>query len=211
MTKQNVVFVTPAGDTQAGILSQWGRLIAAGMLRDDPIHLDGHVSRGQLETWLSSRLAAVVFFCHGQPDSLGNAVSLLDLENAGMCRGWLVIAIACHSALRLGPAAIEEGARSYLGFKHEFSWPLQYSRPFGDAVMAGLRPILEGAPIEAGERRMKEEFLNLYDRFKNGSARRQNNSTLFWMSALLNAETLCLLGDPQASILDIEEPLFAGG
>src|SRR5271165_5084653 len=113
MAAMTIVFVTPAGDTEAGILAQWGRIVAEAFQSRTPtcevMLLDGHVSRSNMQQLAYHSARAVLFFCHGRPDSLGNSDPLLDLNNVNLCHGMIVLAIACHSATLLGPACIEGG------------------------------------------------------------------------------------------------------
>ncbi len=58
----------------------------------------------------------VLYFCHGERDSLGQGPVLIDSSNVGDVAGGIILAFACHSAKELGPTAIQNGINAYLGF-----------------------------------------------------------------------------------------------
>lgn len=58
----------------------------------------------------------IVYFGHGEHDQWSN---LIDIHNAGLFKGAIVVAMSCSSMKELGVASIEHGAIAYIGNDQE--------------------------------------------------------------------------------------------
>ncbi len=76
------------------------------------------VNRAVVEKTISSSYL-VLYFGHGSRNKIGNPNVIFDNVNIYHCSGKILIAIACDVAVELGQEAINNGAKSFLGFDDE--------------------------------------------------------------------------------------------
>jgi len=85
------------------------------------------VTRDRITTVLNSNRdnnGLYFHFDHGQYKELigHNRDIVIDMDNAGILKGYGVYAFACESARILGREAVKAGARCYLGYKEPFGF-----------------------------------------------------------------------------------------
>ena len=80
------------------------------------------VTRKNFESILRNRQVDLVLLCgHGRPDAVsGDKEIILDINNSDALKGKAVHALSCRSADVLGPNAIKNGAKAYIGYKEDF-------------------------------------------------------------------------------------------
>ncbi len=93
----------------------------------------------------------VAFFGHGNRDTLGQP-ALIDRANINRATG-IVVAVACWSALELGPTAKAMGVESYVGFTDEIH--VVESEVIDRLVCEGFEGLLSG---EESPQAFEEKF-----------------------------------------------------
>ena len=104
--------------------------------------MPGHVNR------IRAFLFLVIHYDHGSAFTLwgqeNNALEAgLDEQNIDTISGRILSTVSCLSASGLGPAAIGEGATSYLGYTDLHSFWTGYEDEFGEAANAANFALLE--------------------------------------------------------------------
>lgn len=110
------MWIAPARDeVEQYMRDKWGHpVIAEIQTRTGQAPAQGDASdRQHLEDALPES-GDIYYFGHGTEDALG-IPTLIDRDNVSRIRDMLV-AVACDSAERLGPAAIAAGTRAFVGF-----------------------------------------------------------------------------------------------
>ena len=79
-------------------------------------------NRKEFETFLKKKSIDLVLLCgHGACDKIaGNNEVILDTDNDNLLNGRIVHALSCQSAKKLGPDAMQKGAKGYVGYKENF-------------------------------------------------------------------------------------------
>ena len=200
----NVCLIRPNDGNIAGQqLAQWGGQLLQNI--SPPHHLSVDLKGAKLATRKGIHLAlqksnAILYFGHGLPDRLyGQNGSLLDQKNISRAQKKIIIAIACYSSKKLGVAAMQAGARGYLGFEDEIGW----YRPISPNVLAligssfisgSLRMLNNQATLQQAKHEMENAFDGLINFLKN-QARNQLNSGEARRWALWNKVHLQILGN----------------
>lgn len=160
---------------------------ALGMEKHDLIIYAGH---GGKDTW------------RGQTPFSERA--LLDLENAWWLSGSIVVSIACLTISRLGPKAVVESARGYLGFSDLVVSPCstqQFERNYrADFIRTFMSPVvslIEGKRLDACVFDFRElciSYANLY--YREG----YQFSGYYEWAMMHNASVFDYLGNPHNTL-----------
>src|SRR5271154_1706129 len=113
----DVLFTRPADDSAAAQIAPWGQALIQRIGSRSHIDLAGDAAtRETVDAEIASGVRSVFHFGHGTEDSLlGHGGALIDASNAPLVAD-MIVAIACESAVNLGPLAVNAGVRAYLGF-----------------------------------------------------------------------------------------------
>ena len=100
-----------------------GFLIRYVVPRSQPPQLVGPLDRRVLFSTLAVG-DVIIGVGHGSPTEFcgHNSQVLLDTISLPNVRGKVVVLISCQTALQLGPALINAGAASYIGFLEDLVW-----------------------------------------------------------------------------------------
>ena len=145
----------------------------------------------------------VLFFGHGsETELLGERnVAFVDGMNISLAAGKVFIAVACSSARVLGPVAIQNSVKSYLGFNGLLVWIHgDPNNQFQPATTIGIRRLLLGGTTGDARLKMFEAFGNAVDFYLNGTGRGTANSAIGWLAAYWDQQHLVLLGYTKAAL-----------
>ena len=143
-----------------------------------------------------------LFFGHGTKGRLqGSGTDLVDALNVGSLSGTVVVAIACWSAVKLGPDAISAGAKAYLGFDDLVAFlPSDPDDEFGDSFTAGIRSMLTGADAASALGDMRKRLDLAFDFYRKGAGAGRTDSVIGWLCANWDKSRLTLLGNGAATL-----------
>jgi hypothetical protein len=135
----DTLFTRPADDSAAAQIAPWGQALIQRIGSRTHTDLAGSAAmRGTVDVELASGVQSVFHFGHGTEDSLlGHGGAIVDAANVHIVPK-MVVAIACESAVNLGPLAVSSGVRAYLGFDDILGVPSKAPLPMGRAVSGGL-------------------------------------------------------------------------
>jgi hypothetical protein len=160
-----ILVITPEGDPVERALSgtatfavvQAGRAVTT--VAPPPT-----LTRGAVDTELAAAPGSdLLYFGHGQRAQLGAPIALVDGVNVAYLQGSVVLAMACSSAERLGPDAVQNGVRTWIGFTRPVLLPLGAGSaalaPWHAAPLAALG----GASAAAVVKQTQDEFGRVAD------------------------------------------------
>jgi len=147
---------------------------------------------------------AIIGVGHGSPSEFcgHNNQVILDTKSIPDVKDKVVILISCETAQVLGPALIDAGAASYIGFKKDLVWVCDADlafTPWSDkmalTVMGPItncvNTILDGRPVEEGYNAMLEELSRNAD---------VEEDELIKSCIQFNRRNAVLLGNPMARV-----------
>jgi hypothetical protein len=163
------------------------------------------VTRAEVEASIPGA-SLVLYVGHGEADALVGATRLIDVDNIRLAAGSLFVAIACHSAARLGPQAILHGVDAYLGWE---TWltlltPSVYGDPFGEALEHAFVDLFQGISIGRAAQSLSLELHKVVDFYRSGPGSADPNAVFGAVFAYWDANHLVVRGDGSASILAFE-------
>ena len=177
-----------------------------------PLTFETCTSREEADDLLRSH-RNVIYFGHGERDALlipkkllKKARILIDRRNLAGVPARVVVAIACWSGEELGRTTTEDGGSdavsAYLGWLDDVSWPTDWPEPVGDAVVEGLRGLLNGSTVGEAESAVKQAFDAAHDRYRGeGPGRMPTDRVAFGkMCAIYWRERIVLHGDATATL-----------
>lgn len=163
----SVVFIRPADDAAGSDLSDWGdevRRAAVAAAAAAPGTVDDYAggantSRATIDAALGSGPDHVVWFGHGRTDALiASGSTLIDSANVGGITG-VLIAIACDTALALGPTCLGGNVKAFLGFDDHVGWPAKAPDPMGEAITDALERLFSHqTDIDDAARELRYNF-----------------------------------------------------
>jgi hypothetical protein len=201
----DLLFLRPADDSAAAQVATWGQVLIQRLGSRTHTDLAGRLaSREAVDAELSYGVRSLFHFGHGTEDALvGNGDPLVDTTNASRVPE-AIVAIACESAVELGPRAVEQGVRSYLGFDETLGFPAKAALPMGFAVSNGLSCLFtSGHAIGCAAEQMRQEFEKARQEYrKRGAAYGLSGSDTRAARVFMrsNLYSLKLLGDENTTI-----------
>jgi hypothetical protein len=200
----NLTFVRPEADNVESGLSAWAQLLLtsiAGKTGLTVVDLRGpQVTRHTVTNAMSGQ-HLMIFFLHGTRNALGDPAAYVDSGNVGGLTGAVVMAFACLAGDQLGPDAVAQGARAFLGFDDILT--NYHSQPalFGHHVETSVQPfILAGQSIDTVRSALEKSFQQIEQHYRTGQGQNHVNADVIWMAAHINWRGLVLHGDPHAKI-----------
>jgi hypothetical protein len=184
-------------------------VLAVANSSHDSLELRGHrtqITRAQIEASIPGA-NLVLYVGHGEADALVGLTRLIDSSNIGLAAGSLFVAIACHSAARLGPQAILRGVEAYLGWE---TWltlltPSVYGDPFGQAFERALMELFQEISIGKAARYLSLELNKVVDFYRSGPGAADPNAVFGAAFAYWDANHIVVRGDGSASLKTLEE------
>lgn len=172
-----VLVTNPEIDQLTRYLRVWTKkLIKHFNKKHDFIHLEqSKVSQKRFRKTLEKKgVECVLLNGHGADDRIaGNSLDdiLLDTSSAHLLKGTTVHALSCSTAQTLGPEAIRQGAKAYVGYDKQFvivlkndhlSNPLQDDTAalFLDPAMAVPKALLDGKSAAEAVAQAKQAYNN---------------------------------------------------
>ena len=121
----------------------------------------------------------------------------------------IVYALACNSLVKLGPLAIKNGAKAYIGYNDEFMWvgdPSKSSVPDKDKNSAPFRRVchllvyslLKGMPVKESIEKTKLEYIKLI-RHYGTSEDNFGDAPAIGLALSWNLLSLDIVGNPNAA------------
>jgi hypothetical protein len=153
-------------------------------------HVEGTVRAGD----------GFMFFGHGTPDTLGRTPALLDVANLDRLSDGIIVAFACESAIRLGPAAIAAGVQGYLGFD---DYLLIYPAPahaVSSAVFDSLDRFAQGRDLSEVRDSLAGALDRIFDDYAFKSRRFDLDAGIILACTRLMRRSLCAFGKDAARL-----------
>lgn len=207
-----VLVITPRDDGASKRCGSWADQLAAKF--KSALSRHNAQSRSEVTALLKDH-EHVLYFGHGEEDALVVPKRLLkkrqvlvDDANVTSNPERVVIAIACWSGEKLArvstDAASEKRITTYLGWRDEVSWPVDWPDPIGDAVVEGLTPLLEGMTVNDSADALKAAFDRAHDRYRTeGTSRMPSDQAAFGkMCAVYWRERMAVEGDGSATLVE---------
>lgn len=180
-----------------------GFLIRYVLPRSIPPQLVGPTDRKALFSTLTIG-DVIIGVGHGSPTQFcgHNDQVMLTTESIPDVQGKVVILISCETAQELGPALVDAGATSYIGFKKDLVWICdadEASTPWRDRLaVTVMRPITDCVNTILDGKTVKEGYnLLLEGLFKNTLV---EEDELVRACIEFNKRNAVLLGDSQATV-----------
>lgn len=144
----------------------------------------------------------ILYFGHAQRRQLGDPAVLIDRATFPNLKGSLVLALACSSSDQLGPDAVANGARAWIGFTRPIPVPLTTRlganlEPFRVAAAATL----QGHPAADIEAQTRDAFEQLADTMINSAPAASFRQAV--IDSLVQRGLACTFradGDPTATL-----------
>jgi hypothetical protein len=207
-----VVVVRPKFDPATTVLFEWTRNFMLDYKNkgyNDEIKdfAEGAANTQNVVAYLGSLTdrsdTLFIHFDHGVFDKLfGQDKSVIvDKRSAAILKDLVVYAFACESARTLGKAAVEAGARCYIGYKDIFGFVIPKSNDFKYVAVEPANVLVSGGTAEAAYNSARDLLLKLLDKFYQEY--KETGSYESYMAAVWaykDLKGLTLLGDPNASI-----------
>lgn len=92
--------------------------------------------------------------------------------NINLLKGSIVFAVACHSALQLGPCSIKYGVETYVGYEDLLMFPVDSMKSenmFGDVQLSMFKEILMGKTVQEAQQTMsdlEDHYIRKYKKIK---------------------------------------------
>jgi hypothetical protein len=174
----NISVVTPGCDSTARTMKGWGDGVVL-KIRSSPHKLvqqlsDNAADRNNCNAILKSS-DVLFFFGHGAIDALLNGnTQIIDIGNIVGAKAAVIVAWACNSASQLGPASVQSGVSTYIGFDSEFGWVTRagnssYAR-LTAAIIKSFDSILSATKLQSVYDELLAAFHDMVHYFNNDPA-----------------------------------------
>ena len=181
-----------------------GYLIRYILPRSAPPQLLGPLDRRQPFQMLTMG-DTIIGVGHGSPSEFcgHNDQVIMDTLSIPNVRGKVVILISCETAKELGPAIIQAGASSYIGFKEDLVWICDSdlaATPWADKTFAApcLMPISNCVNAVLDGKPTGEAFDMLIEDLSRNALAEEND--LIRSCINFNKKNAVLLGNPSARV-----------
>lgn len=182
MVKQFLI-TRPQHDKETAYLYSFSKAIVQIAKEDKQIHLielpNNKANRKNVEASLSSVKNMLAFFNgHGDAETVFGYKDepILDKNNVKLTNNKIIYALACDSLVGLGPLAVNNGAKAYIGYKDEFMWvgdPSRSAVPDKDKNSAPFRKIyhhlihnlIKGMSVGETIKKTKEEYKKMIKQY----------------------------------------------
>lgn len=119
------LLTSPDYDKVTLYLKAWSKKLVRSFKSNVVFHIldKKNVNRKNFESFLEKKSFDVVLLNgHGANDRLAgeDGEIILDSDNISLLKGKSVHALSCQTAKKLGPAAMEAGAKAYIGYDEDF-------------------------------------------------------------------------------------------
>lgn len=201
----DVLFTRPADDSSSAQIATWGQALLQRVGARTYADLVGPAAtRTAVDRVLDEPTRAHFHFGHGTEDYLvGNDGAIVDAGNASRV-SQAIVAIACESAVGLGPIAVSGGTRAYLGFDDILGFPARAPLPTALAVTGGLGCIFtRDHPLDCAATQLRKGLGMAGRDYKERGAEYgldRSETRLARVFMKHNLYSLQLLGDPTTTI-----------
>lgn len=211
-----VVVTRPNHDVTTRYLSTWAEAILAIGREKGYRVIDLKANRAraaEVESVVEKTKPALIWFNgHGSANQVAgqdNEVLVQTDDKAAFLEGTMVYALACQSAKELGPQAVEQGARAYLGYDEDFIFvttTTQQGHPQQDTTARlFLEPsnhvplaLLKGNTAATAQDRAKGAFRKNIRALLTSITDPETSSVLRYL--VWDMQHLVVCGDPAAAI-----------
>ncbi len=180
-----------------------GFLIRYVVPRSAPPQLVGPLSRRQPFQMLTIG-DTIIGVGHGDPTTFSghNDQVIMDTLSIPDVKGKVVILISCETAKELGPAIIQAGASSYIGFKEDLVWVMDSdlaSTPWSDKLAATvMMPLTSCVNSVLDGKTTGEAFAVLIEYLSRNALAEEDD--LIRSCINFNKKNAVLLGDPEGRV-----------
>ena len=215
MVKQFLI-TRPTHDKETAYLYSFSKASVQIAKADKNLHVDElsgkKANRKNVESSLSTKGDMLAFFNgHGDDETVFGHEDrpILDKDNIILTNKKIVYALACNSLVKLGPLAIKNGAKAYVGYTDEFMWVGDPSRsavpdkdknsaPFRKICHLLIKNLLEGVSVNGAIKKTKEECKKLIKRYGT-SEDNFGDSPSIGLALAWDLFSLDMVGDPNAA------------
>lgn len=216
MENKTMVITRPQHDDTTAYLHAWTADVINVAKKNDFSVIDLEMekaTRKNLESVLKKQNPIFVFINgHGSTNFVcGQNYDILVKAgvNENILSGKITYTISCESASVLGPAAVDKGARVFIGYNEKFGFvydnnsttkPLQdrIAKPFFESSNKVSTELLRGKSAQVSVDKSQETFQKWIDFYKN-SKEPEAPDVLTWL--IWDKEAQVLLGDREAQIV----------
>ncbi len=150
-----------------------------------------------LASLLASGATFLTASAHGLPDRiLGRTEPLLQVQHYAptLVSGKIIHLLACESGDSLGPDLVQNGCRTFFGYRRPFVFPLDRPAEFLNCDSVIDQELANGATAD-------EAYRSAIRRFNKG-IKDLKNAGKMWRASVLqqNRDCLCCLGDSSARL-----------
>lgn len=180
-----------------------GFIIRYVLPRSGPPQLLGPIDRKQLFSTLNIG-DVIIGVGHGSPSEFTghNQQILMDVTSIPNVDGKVIILISCETAQELGPALINAGALSYIGFKKDLVWVCdadRASKPWNDELARPVMgPIIECVNTILDGKTIQEAYDTLITGLTENAEVEEDELTRECI--LFNKMNAVLLGNPEGRV-----------
>jgi hypothetical protein len=200
----HIVFVRSETDPVESGLSVWAHLLLSSCTARSALKLVDlralHVTRSSVSASVQTADLAI-FYMHGQPDSLGHPVTLVDSTNIACLKATVVIAFSCMAGEQFGPHAVAAGARAFMGFDDLLTNIDTLPTLFGGAAQLAMQPFVLGVnSIDSVRMNLASNFAAIENHYRVGAGKHDVDAGVIWMAAHINRRGLVVHGDTSATL-----------
>jgi hypothetical protein len=202
-----ITLIHPANDATALELSTWCSRIISYLENGEGLsvtNLYAGLARRDNVTAALVNAYGVLFYGHGSDAELfGSSGPIIDIQNVGLAKGTIMMAIACSSAKILGPIAVRQGLTAYIGFRDRFVWVSRDPEGcFEAAINAGVSVVTRGGPVEKAVTAMRGAFAETVEYYLSGEGRASPNRAIGWLAAFWDGQHIEWHGQGSATLRD---------
>ena len=198
-----VLLIRPEVDAVEQVLSG----VAAYALSQAPVTAAQSLTRPLTRATVDQAITAgtspvhILYFGHARRTQLGDPATLVDQASFPNLQGSVVLALACSASDQLGPDAVRNGARAWIGFTRPIPVPLTPQlapnlEPFRVAAIATLN----GDQAGDVEKQTRDAFEALADTTLNASTANYQQAVVNSLVQRGLASTFRADGDRTATI-----------
>jgi hypothetical protein len=121
-----------------------------------------------------------------------NREPLVTIDTAELLEDKITYALSCSAAKQLGPIAVKQGARAFIGYENDFTFTTARNRegnpakdkraePFKNAVNIVSISLIEGNTVDGAYQRSQQRFHEEIRKLASSAAKNENKDVRFWL------------------------------
>lgn len=214
MTGKKLLVTRPEYDKVTNYLSSWSHeVILAASKKGFQVKDLGadNVNEKNFSRYVKKQKPSFIMINgHGSPDCIvghGGKILLEKGRNEDLLKGSVAYALSCNSAAGLGPSAVENGAKAYIGYKLSFGFLTNKNKEctpeedelanyFKEASNQVPLTLIKGKGAGLAYERSQHKFKELISGLSASDSVPEAKELRFWLFWDMNAQAL--IGDKKA-------------